>query len=118
MNGDPADWVSGLALDGVNRKIYWVTYSRVSGALDPSKIMWANLAGDGSLDGGAQDCITTGLMTAWGLAVDAAGGKIYWVDRGARKVGRAKLDCSEPEDIITTTTPELQFPLYIALGVW
>ncbi len=111
MNGDPADWASGLALDGVNRKIYWVTYSRPSG---PSKIMWANLAGDGSLDGSAQDCITTELTTAWGLAVDAAGGKIYWVDRDARTVGWANLDCSEPEDIIEG----LRFPLYIALGVW
>ncbi len=114
MNGDPADWASGLALDGVNRKIYWVTYSRDSMDSDRSKIMWANLAGDGSLDGGAQDCITTGLTTAWGLAVDAAGGKIYWVDRAARTVGRANLDCSEQEDIITG----LRFPLYIALGVW
>ena len=116
MPGDPADWVSGLALDGVNRKIYWATYSRVSDAMDPSKIMWANLAGDGSLDGGA-NCITTELTETWGLAVDAAGGKIYWVDRGARRVGRANLDCSDREDIITEELG-LRFPLHIALGVW
>ena len=112
MNGDPADYASGLALDLVNRKIYWVTWPRPSG---PGKIMWANLAGDGSLDGGAQDLITGDLTQPWGLAVDAAGGKIYWVDQGALKVERANLDGSERQAIITTG---LQYPLYIALGVW
>ncbi len=112
MDGDSADYASGLALDLVNRKIYWVTWPRPSG---PGKIMWANLAGDGSLDGGAQDLITGDLTQPWGLAVDAAGGKIYWVDRNELKVERANLDGSERQAIITTG---LRFPLYIALGVW
>ena len=97
---------NGIALDVVNRKIYWVTWPRPSG---PGKIMWANLDGDGS---DAQDCITT-LTQPWGLAVDAAGGKIYWTDRVTLTVGRANLDCSEPEDIITDG---LMYPLFIALG--
>ena len=107
--GDPADYASGLALDVVNRKIYWVTWPRPSG---PGKIMWANLDGNGS---DAQDLITGELTQPWGLALDVAGGKIYWTDRSEQKVERANLNGSEREAIITRG---LQFPLHIALSIY
>ena len=44
----------------------------------------------------------------------SVGGKLYWVDRAALKVGYANLDCTDRQDIITTG---LTYPLHIALGI-
>jgi hypothetical protein len=46
------------------------------------------------------------------VAVDGAGGKVYWSDVNTFKISRANLDGSSPHDIITTG---LQFPAGIAL---
>ncbi len=46
------------------------------------------------------------------VAVDAAGGKVYWCDSDQFKISRANLDGSSPQDIITSG---LQFPSAIAL---
>jgi hypothetical protein len=36
------------------------------------------------------------------MAIDAAGGKIYWVDAATWKVQRANLDGSNAEDLVNT----------------
>jgi DNA-binding beta-propeller fold protein YncE len=46
------------------------------------------------------------------VAVDAAGGKVYWCDVNNFTISRANLDGSSPQDIITSG---LQFPSAIAL---
>ena len=92
----------GLALDLVNRKIYWGRYVGPQ-----AKIQWANLEGDGS---DAQDLVTptdVSMGPIWGpwfLEVDPAGGKIYWADRDAGQIGRADLDGQNPEIILTRGT--------------
>ncbi len=45
------------------------------------------------------ELVTFSSVTAAGLAVDAAGGKIYWTEFGTAKVFRANLDGSGTEDI-------------------
>lgn len=39
-------------------------------------------------------CLTVGLMTTDGLAVDAVGRKIYWTDTGTNRIEVANLDGS------------------------
>ena len=45
----------------------------------------------------AEDC-----RIPWGIALDVAGGKMYWTDAGSDKIQRANLDGSGVEDLIIT----------------
>lgn len=45
--------------------------------------------------------MTSGLLDPDGLATDAAGGKMYWVDFVTDKVQRADLDGSNVESVVT-----------------
>ena len=52
-----------------------------------------------------EDLITTGLFGPNRIALDVAGGKMYWTDsrfQNADKIQRANLDGSEVEDLVTT----------------
>ncbi|GMU83374.1 MAG: hypothetical protein AMXMBFR47_32440 [Planctomycetota bacterium] len=60
-----------------------------------------------------QDVLPTGSGVR-GLDVDAAAGKIYWVDVNAYAIRRANLDGTNVEDLVTTG---LVFPSAIALDV-
>ena len=53
----------------------------------------------------------TDLRRPADLAVDAAGGKLYWTDWLTGKVQRANLDGSRVEDLVTG----LRFPDAVAL---
>ena len=44
---------------------------------------------DGS---GVEDLVTSGLGSPRGIALDVAGGKMYWTDWGTEKIQRANLD--------------------------
>ena len=57
------------------------------------------------------ELVTARLQRPAGLAVDAAGEKMYWTDRLTGKVQRANLDGSRVEDLVTG----LRFPDAIAL---
>ena len=73
-------------------KMYWV--DRIT-----AKIQRANL--DGSQ---VEDLVTTGLLGPRDLALDVAGGKIYWADvvmGGGAKIQRANLDGSQVENLVT-----------------
>ena len=74
----------------------------------PGKIQRANL--DGS---NVEDLITRGLEEPSGIALDVAGGKMYWTDWDTGKIQRANLDGTEIRDIITG----LDNPSGIALGI-
>ena len=60
------------------------------------KIQRANL--DGS---NVQDLITQGLIGPRGIALDVAGGKMYWTDNDTDKIQRANLDGSNVQDLVT-----------------
>ena len=72
------------------------------------KIQRANLDGTNVQD------IVTGLDEPIGIALDVAGGKIYWTDEGTHKIQRANLDGTNVQDIVVTG---LVFPTGIALDV-
>ena len=76
------------------------------------KIRRANF--DGS---NVQDLVTQGLTSPEGIALDVAGGKMYWTDysyRGTDKIQRANFDGSNVEDLVTQG---LESPSGIALDV-
>lgn len=72
-------------------QIYWTIAA--SGA---SRIQRANL--DGSQ---VADLVTTGLSLPGGIALDMAGGKMYWTDWGSDAIYRANLDGSNVEPLVT-----------------
>ena len=96
----------GVALAVGDGKIYWTNWGT------PEGIQCANL--DGS---NAQTLVNTD-DSPWDIALDAAGGKVYWtlgpisVD-GQGKIQRANLDGTNVETLVW----ELDTPRYIALGI-
>ena len=60
-----------------------------------------------------EDLVTTGLSMPFGIALDVAGGKMYWTDYGTDKVQRANMDGSNVEDLLTG----LSNPVGIGLDV-
>ena len=61
-----------------------------------------------------QDLVTTGLGSPYGIALDVAGGKMYWADAGTAKIQRANLDGSNVQDLVPLG---LSLPICIALDV-
>lgn len=55
----------------------------------------------GNLDGSAATPVVSDLLQPYYLALDVAGGKLYWTDYLAKKIGRANLDGSDRESIVT-----------------
>ena len=53
-----------------------------------------------NLDGTNLQSLVTGLHEARDVALDIAGGKMYWVDAGTHKVQRANLDGTNVEDLV------------------
>lgn len=76
----------GMAFDAVNNKIYFSDFE-VTGS---GHIYRMNLDGTGLTE------IAANLTDPYGIAVDPAGGKIYWTD-DAGNISRANLDGSSPE---------------------
>ena len=91
--------------------IYWTQshWDHATQTRSNSKIQRANL--DGS---NAEDLVTQGLEAPAGIALDVAGGKMYWTDPSADKIQRANLDGSNAEDLVTQG---LEAPTGIALDV-
>jgi sugar lactone lactonase YvrE len=61
-----------------------------------------------------EDLVTSGLSTPEFIALDVAGGWMYWTDDGTGKIQRAALDGSGVEDLVTSGVSS---PLGIALDV-
>ena len=80
-----------LALDVVNRKVYWTD-------IDAKTIRRANLDGTG-----AQGVVTAGLNTPNGIALDVTGEKVYWTDWGTKKIQRANFDGTGVQDLVTNS---------------
>lgn len=98
------DDVRGVALDiaGGSDKVYWTVYWPDG----EDKIQRANL------DGSDVETVITG-GNPWEIALDAAGGKMYWTKAGG--IWRANLDGSNAEPLLTTT--EVSTPIGIALDL-
>jgi len=77
---------AGMAFDAVNNKIYFSDFELA----DAGNIWRMNP------DGTGLTAIATGINDPYGVAVDPAGGKVYWVDN-AGNVSRANLDGSSPQ---------------------
>ena len=78
---------------------------RVPAAVEGSLRLWEELSPGrrADLDGSnLQDLVTCGLSSPNGLALDVAGGKIYWTDRGTDKIQRAGLNVSNLQDLVTS----------------
>jgi low density lipoprotein receptor-related protein 5/6 len=76
--------------------------------ISAKKIRRANLDGTG-----VEDLVTTGLFFPTGIALDVAGGKMYWTDFGTNRIHRANLDGTNVENVVTG----LSGPVGIALDV-
>ena len=123
----------GLAIDLVNRKLYWINYDGgvwsknldgtgekvilpdVEGAsimVVGDRIYYDEYVASGdiriksaNLDGTGVTTIAVGISrVVYGLAYDPYGQKIYWGDRRANTMMRANLDGSEAEIYYKTTT--------------
>ena len=73
------------------------------------KIETATLTGTG-----IKDVVTTGLTAPAGVAVDVAGGKIYWTN--ADKIQRGNLDGSSVETLVTGQSDAFGIALDLATG--
>ena len=102
----------GIALDVANGKMYWTDDSA-------DRIQRANL------DGSSVETLLrrtkidfwgnrTGYGDPYGIALDVAGGKMYWADEGANEILRANLDGSNIEILVSRG---LDDPHGIALDV-
>ena len=111
------DWVTtglqapeGIALDVTGGKMYWTD-------VGTRNIRRAGLdipPGEIPADRTDIEDLVTLVSAPVGIALDATGGKMYWTDRGARKIQRADLDGSNMEDLIGEG---LSSPIAIALNV-
>ena len=100
---------NNIALDVAGGKMYWTDSNDQTDNNDQT-IERANL------DGSNVEVLITqghGLDYPIGIALDVAGGKMYWVDNSAQKIQRANLDGSNIQDLITG----LDHPQCITLDV-
>jgi hypothetical protein len=88
---------SGLALDPIARRLYWI---------NSSVTVTANPVSFASLDdpGHGENLQSTGapFATPSGLAVDPIGGRVYWANLGASSISVAKLNGTGGEQLDTT----------------
>jgi DNA-binding beta-propeller fold protein YncE len=88
----------GIALDVSAGKVYWTEAAVLapgSGGTSDGSISRANV------DGSGEETLITGLGDPIGVALDVAGGKIYWADSATIKLQRANLDGSVVENLLT-----------------
>jgi hypothetical protein len=86
-----SDWLPlGLQVDTANAKIYWT-----HGGYNDGKIRRANL------DGSDIETLISGLTNPRGLALDLAGGKMYWSDTQDNTIYRANIDGTGMEAIVS-----------------
>lgn len=98
----------GVALDLVNEQIYWTESGGVGDVI--GRIRRAEL--DGS---DAVDLVTTNNAAPVAIALDVAGGQMYWVDSNLRNLQRALLSGANATQLAGPTGAE--FPTGVALDL-
>ena len=93
------DYVGGVALNITSGEVYWTTGDTIKRA-----------SGYGI---GDTEELLVELSEALYIALDSAGEKMYWADKGAGKIQRANLDGSGVEDLVVG----LEAPFGIVLDV-
>lgn len=96
--GDEIAQVEGLAIDHVQRKMYWTDLGR-------DEVRRANLDGSG-IEVLASNA-SHGLQNPVGIDVDTVAEQLYWSDTTTDKITRANLDGSNPVDVLSSG---LSFP--------
>ncbi len=99
------NFCGGLAVDAVHGRIYWSVCSNP----DYGEILRANL------DGTHVETVVSGVDKPASIALDVAGGKVYWTDHVVDVVRRANLDGTDVEDLFVVG--ENQNPNGIALDL-
>ncbi len=85
------DWlIVGLQVDAANGHVYWTHGS------GPGRIVRSDI------DGANRVTLVSGLSNPRGLAIDVAGGRLYWSDTVDRRMYRAPIDGGTPEVIVAT----------------
>jgi low density lipoprotein receptor-related protein 5/6 len=100
---------TGLAVDSAGGKLYWTV------SIPPGPGYWSQSGGlrRSTLDGAdAETLLYEDGSDPGDIALDVAGGKMYWADAGLNRIRRANLDGSGVEDVITR--PSVSYG--IALG--
>jgi hypothetical protein len=82
----------GIAYDATHDMIY---FSDFNDADTPDGKIWKM-----KKDGTGLTAIVTGLLDPYGIALDVAGGKVYWAD-DAGNISRANLDGTGKEDLVS-----------------
>ena len=104
----------GIALDLPGDKIYWTDRDNVDYANPNARNSIRRMDLDGT---NIETLVTGGASVKEAIALDTAGGKMYWVDwntfTGTGKIQRANLDGTNVEDVVS----ELRDPRGIALDL-
>lgn len=77
-----------IAVDDVNQKLYWTDSADIPSVPAPRRLLRSNF------DGSGVEILNTGSdlgLGAFGVAVDPAGGKVYWSDAGGSQIVRSNI---------------------------
>jgi low density lipoprotein receptor-related protein 5/6 len=111
---DPQSIVSGLV-------------HPIAVAVNGSKVYWTevgqNFDGQGSiqrsnLDGSDLETLLSGIDEANGLAIDPAGGRMYWTDLASQRIQSANLDGSDVADVLTGLDAPTQIDIFGGKMYW
>ncbi len=96
---------SGLALDLTNQKLYWGE----SATDDTGKLWRSNLDGTS-----ASAIVSSSLVEIQEIALDHAGGKVYWTQPDLATIQRSNLDGSSVETVVTLGSAGSAVPVGLA----
>ncbi len=83
-----------LDLDSENQRLYWGLFTATPARNQPNIFRI-------DLPSGGEAPVVSGLHQVRGVKLDLLDARLYWCDREAHKIQRARLDGSEMEDVIT-----------------
>jgi DNA-binding beta-propeller fold protein YncE len=113
----------GIAIDPTTRRLYWSNYSDNNQGGHGGEIHWVSLTAGGDATGPVHD-LNTGnahLTGPRGLAIDPAGGRIYWVNHDSatpgEQVSYANLNGSGGGDFGNTGSATVVSPDGLALDL-
>jgi len=106
------DGVRAIALDLVDRKVYWINYWWINEWIDAMGVFRADLDNGSNVE----NVLFDAEFGFYGIALDPYAGKLYWTmyDRSFQGILRGPLDKFAPEQLITEG---LGWPYGIALDL-